>query len=126
MRYWIRVKLLKTGKLCYSIIWETSLRETLQPCKFIEWNRIKKNNCGSLLCFQPQYHHHFLLPLGGSKAEVPRQNSRLAIALRLGERRKNSSLKSTYLQQVPEYFTKEVITVLLQMRMLSQGDEVAC
>lgn len=73
MRYWIRVKLLKTGKLCYSIIRETSLRETLQPCKFIEWNRIKKNNCGSLLCFQPQYHHHFLLPLGGSKAEVPRQ-----------------------------------------------------
>lgn len=126
MRYWIRVKLLKTGKLCYSIIWETSLRKTLQPCKFIEWNRIKKiivalyyvsnHNITTISCF----------PSEAARLKCQGRNSRLAIALRLGERRKNSSLKSTYLQQVPEYFTKEVITVLLQMRMLSQGDEVPC
>lgn len=72
---WVRVRAWKAEMLSYSFTWKLSLWKVLQPSTLLEWSSVKRtkhspNNtsCGSPLCFQPQYHPPFLLPLGGSQA----------------------------------------------------------
>jgi len=79
----------------------------------------KKKKSGCLFCFQRQYHHHFQLPIGG---EGSAKAGTAGLLLLCALESKNITLKSTYLQQIPKYLTKEVITVpLLQMSNRVKG-----
>lgn len=120
--------------MCYSIIWKT-----LTPCKFIEWNMIKKiNELWLYIMFQtrippsfPAFLNHNItiiscFPLEAGTLQSRARDSGTATALCLGGKRKSTSSKHLAPAGPQVLYKGGNHRASLADEQLSQGDEVTC